>query len=73
MIAAVGGGVGGSYSSIKRGNYDKKNESLKNTGLFLAFAGPAVFAFMAVVIIPFLYGFYLTFTSWDGFPSQSRL
>ena len=45
---------------------NKKNESLKNTGLFLAFAGPAVFAFMAVVIIPFLYGFYLTFTSWDG-------
>ena len=45
---------------------NKKNKSLKNTGLFLAFAGPAVFAFMAVVIIPFLYGFYLTFTSWDG-------
>ena len=37
----------------------------------MAFAGPAVFAFLAVVIAPFLYGFYLTFTSWDGF-SKSK-
>ena len=35
-------------------------------GEFLLFAGPAVFAFLAVVIVPFLYGLYLTFTSWDG-------
>lgn len=35
-------------------------------GEFALFAGPAVFAFFAVVIIPFLYGIYLTFTSWDG-------
>lgn len=33
---------------------------------FALFAGPAVFTFLAVVIIPFLYGVYLTFTSWDG-------
>lgn len=33
---------------------------------FLFFAGPACFAFLAVVIIPFLYGIYLTFTGWDG-------
>ncbi|MFR2955181.1 MAG: hypothetical protein ACLTLE_02080 [Lachnospiraceae bacterium] len=46
---------------------NKKNESLKNTGLFLAFAGPAVFAFMAVVIIPFLYGFYLTLRAGTAF------
>ena len=32
---------------------NKKMSLSKNTGLFLAFAGPAVFAFMAVVIIPF--------------------
>ena len=30
------------------------------------FAGPATVLFAAVVIIPFLYGIYLTFTSWDG-------
>lgn len=49
----------------------KRNHAMRSTGLFLAFAGPAVFAFLAVVIIPFLYGFYLTFTSWDGF-SKSK-
>jgi raffinose/stachyose/melibiose transport system permease protein len=30
------------------------------------FAGPATILFAAVVIIPFIYGLYLTFTSWDG-------
>ncbi len=33
---------------------------------FLMFAGVTTFVFGAVVIIPFLYGLYLTFTSWDG-------
>lgn len=44
----------------------KKNNVLNNIGTFLVFAGPATFAFLAVVIVPFLYGVYLTFTSWDG-------
>lgn len=44
----------------------KKNNMLNNIGTFLVFAGPATFAFLAVVIVPFLYGVYLTFTSWDG-------
>lgn len=30
------------------------------------FAGPAAFLFCATVIVPFIYGLYLTFTSWDG-------
>ena len=30
------------------------------------FAGPATILFAAVVIVPFFYGLYLTFTSWDG-------
>lgn len=30
------------------------------------FAGPAAVLFCLVVIIPFIYGLYLTFTSWDG-------
>lgn len=30
------------------------------------FAGPAAILFCGVVIIPLIYGFYLTFTSWDG-------
>ncbi len=43
-----------------------KNSVLNNIGTFLVFAGPAVLAFLAVIIIPFIYGIYLTFTSWDG-------
>lgn len=30
------------------------------------FAGPAAVLFSLVMIIPFVYGLYLTFTSWDG-------
>lgn len=33
---------------------------------FLMFAGVTTVVFAAVVILPFLYGLYLTFTSWDG-------
>ncbi len=32
----------------------------------LMFAGPGTILFFAVVVIPFIYGLYLTFTSWDG-------
>lgn len=38
---------------------------LKNTGIFLFFGGPSIVAFSAVVLIPFLFGLYLTFTNWD--------
>ncbi|KWX72426.1 carbohydrate ABC transporter permease [Paenibacillus jilunlii] len=34
--------------------------------LRLLFTGPTLFAFLAVMIVPFIYGIYLTFTSWDG-------
>lgn len=37
---------------------------------FFMFAGVATFMFSAVVIVPFLYGLYLTFTSWDGVSTQ---
>lgn len=33
---------------------------------YLIFAGATTFIFCAVVILPFIYGLYLTFTSWDG-------
>ena len=32
----------------------------------LMFAGPGTILFFAVVVGPFVYGLYLTFTSWDG-------
>lgn len=41
----------------------KKGDRLRN---WLLFAVPGCFAFIVVVIIPFLYGFYLTLTDWDG-------
>ena len=37
---------------------------------YLIFAGPGTVLFTAVVIIPFLYGLYLTLTSWDGVSKQ---
>ena len=36
------------------------------------FALPGMFCFFAVVIIPFLYGIYLTFTDWDGVSSEKN-
>lgn len=32
----------------------------------LLFSGPTLFIFFTVVILPFLYGIYLTFTNWNG-------
>ena len=33
---------------------------------YLMFAGPGTLLFFGAVIVPFLYGMYLTLTSWDG-------
>jgi raffinose/stachyose/melibiose transport system permease protein len=40
---------------------------------FLTFAGPASFLFLAVVIVPFLYGIFLTFTDWNGVSTSYNL
>lgn len=37
---------------------------------YLMFAGISTILFAAVVIVPFLYGLYLTFTSWDGISKE---
>jgi raffinose/stachyose/melibiose transport system permease protein len=44
----------------------KHNKLAYKAGQYLVFAGPAALLFCAVVIGPFFYGLYLTFTSWDG-------
>ncbi|MCC8043943.1 MAG: sugar ABC transporter permease [Clostridiales bacterium] len=44
----------------------KKNTTSYKVSQFLMFAGPAAVLFIAVVLVPFVYGLYLTFTSWDG-------
>ncbi len=33
---------------------------------YLLFAGPTTLVFVTVIILPFLFGIYLTFTNWDG-------
>lgn len=47
-----------------------KSDRLKN---FCIFALPAVFIFVTVVIVPFLYGMYLTFTDWNGVTDVKNL
>ncbi|MBQ7678407.1 MAG: sugar ABC transporter permease [Butyrivibrio sp.] len=44
----------------------ERNRLSYKVSQFLMFAGPAAFLFCATVIVPFIYGLYLTFTSWDG-------
>lgn len=44
----------------------REKSLLKRGGYFLAFTGPSLFAFICVLIIPFLYGIFLTFTNWNG-------
>ncbi len=44
----------------------KKSTMSYKVGQFCMFAGPALVLFAGTVLIPLVYGFYLTFTSWDG-------
>ena len=44
----------------------KKNTLSYKMAQYLMFAGVSTVLFCGVVIIPFIYGLYLTFTSWDG-------
>lgn len=44
----------------------QKLRKLKNVLHFAGFGMPAVFIWVAVVIIPFLYGLGITFTDWNG-------
>lgn len=42
------------------------NSMSYKTKQYIVFAGITTLVFAAVVIVPFIYGLYLTFTSWDG-------
>ena len=44
----------------------KQNTTSYKLKQYLKFAGPGTILFLAVVIVPFIYGLYLTLTSWDG-------
>lgn len=43
-----------------------ENSLLRKAGRFCVFTGPSLFAFICVLVIPFLYGIYLTFTDWNA-------
>jgi raffinose/stachyose/melibiose transport system permease protein len=43
----------------------QRAKSLRNAGAFTAFMGPSLIAFACVLLIPFLYGVYLTFTNYS--------
>ncbi len=44
----------------------KRNTMSYKVSQYLMFAGPATLLFCGIVVLPLIYGFYLTFTSWDG-------
>ncbi|MBB6675186.1 carbohydrate ABC transporter permease [Cohnella nanjingensis] len=41
----------------------------KRIGNQLLFTGPAILIFLAVILVPFVYGIYMTFFQWDGVSS----
>lgn len=51
----------------------KQNKLSYKIQQYLLFAGPGTILFFAVVIVPFIYGLYLTFTSWDGVSATKTL
>jgi len=44
----------------------RERSLLRRSGYFLVFNGPTLFAFFCVLILPFFYGLYLTFTDWNA-------
>ena len=48
----------------------KQNTLSYKVRQYLMFAGPGTVLFLCVVGVPFIYGLYLTFTSWDGVSAQ---
>jgi len=40
---------------------------------YILYAGPSTVAFICVVLIPFIYGIFLTFTNWDGLSASFDL
>lgn len=48
----------------------RKNTMAYKCEQYAMFAGVTTLAFAAVVLVPFIYGLYLTFTSWDGVSKQ---
>lgn len=50
----------------------RKEPMSRKIALFLLFAGPSMVLFTLFIIIPFVYGIYLTMTNWDGFSTAKE-
>ena len=52
---------------INSGGYEMSSNRtvLKNMGNFIAFTGPSLLAFSCVLLIPFIYGIFLSFTNYS--------
>lgn len=51
----------------------KSRTKIKNTGTFLVFAGPSLFFFVMTILVPLVYGVYLTFTDWNGISREKNM
>ncbi|NLP47304.1 MAG: sugar ABC transporter permease [Epulopiscium sp.] len=49
---------------------DREKGFVDKLKIYLLFAGPTTFIFFTVIILPFLFGIYLTFTNWNGISSN---
>ena len=61
----TGPGFSGRYTLSMEMVMDRNKMSYK-VGQFMMFGGVSTVLFFGVVVVPFIYGLYLTFTSWDG-------
>jgi len=57
---------------VFEGKANMEKIKIKSVGNALFFTGPAIFAFVTVVLIPFLYGLYITLFKWDGISSEKK-
>lgn len=48
---------------------NEERTGLQKFFTWIAFAGPSTVAFLTVIVLPFLFGVFLTFTNWDGIAS----
>ena len=61
-------------SREKSMSISKKNkEKAKNLGTFFLFAGPSLFFFCMAILVPLMFGIYLTFTDWNGISKEKNI
>ena len=51
----------------------KNREKAKNLGTFFLFAGPSLFFFCMAILVPLIFGIYLTFTDWNGISKEKNI